>query len=189
MTRATRGRGDARSRVRTAAIALFSQHGVGGTSLQMIADEIGVSKAAVYHQFPTKDGIVLAVVAPVLEHIDHVVAAAEAGATPRARFDALVDGLVDVVIEQRQAAAFVQSDPAVRELLGRTDTFLALSTRMDAVLIGPEPSDEARIALATAGGGLMIAGVDPALAAMPVEAVRRVLAASVRAVLAPYAPV
>ena len=35
-------------------------HGSGGTSLQMIADAIGVTKAAVYHQYRTKDEIILA---------------------------------------------------------------------------------------------------------------------------------
>ena len=50
----------AQTRVITAALDLFSRHGVGGTSLQMIADEIGVTKAAVYHQYNTKDEIVLA---------------------------------------------------------------------------------------------------------------------------------
>jgi predicted DNA-binding protein YlxM (UPF0122 family) len=37
---------------------LFGQYGVSGTSLQMIAEHIGVTKAAVYHQFRTKEEIV-----------------------------------------------------------------------------------------------------------------------------------
>ena len=44
-----------------AALALFAEHGVSGTSLQMIADAVGITKAAVYHQFRTKEQIVLAV--------------------------------------------------------------------------------------------------------------------------------
>ena len=48
----------AQGRVIDAALDLFAEHGVGGTSLQMIADEIGVTKAAVYHQFKTKEQIV-----------------------------------------------------------------------------------------------------------------------------------
>ena len=47
--------------------ALFAQHGVGGTSLQMIAETLGVTKAAVYHQFQTKDAIVRAVIEVQLE--------------------------------------------------------------------------------------------------------------------------
>src|SRR5215216_3806867 len=44
------------------ALELFAIHGVGGTSLQMIADALGVTKAAVYHQFPAKDSIVIAAI-------------------------------------------------------------------------------------------------------------------------------
>src|SRR6516162_8882189 len=47
-------------RVVDAALRLFGDHGISGTSLQMIADEIGVTKAAVYHQFRTKDDIIVA---------------------------------------------------------------------------------------------------------------------------------
>lgn len=43
-----------------AALQLIADHGVGGTSLQMIADAVGVTKAAVYHQFKTKEQIVIA---------------------------------------------------------------------------------------------------------------------------------
>ena len=50
----------AQIRVATAATELFSMQGVAGTSLQMIADAMGVTKAAVYHQFNTKEAIVLA---------------------------------------------------------------------------------------------------------------------------------
>ena len=50
----------AQARIISAALELFAQNGVGGTSLQMIADAIGVTKAAVYHQYNTKDEIVLA---------------------------------------------------------------------------------------------------------------------------------
>ena len=50
-----------RTRVLDAAWDLFADHGVSGTSLQMIADAVGITKAAVYHQFRTKDHIVIAV--------------------------------------------------------------------------------------------------------------------------------
>ena len=49
-------------RIVAAALDLFAEHGVNGSSLQMIADAIGVTKAAVYHQFPTKEAIVVAAV-------------------------------------------------------------------------------------------------------------------------------
>ena len=43
-----------------AALDLFAEYGVGATSYQMIADAIGVTKGAIYHQFNTKDEIIIA---------------------------------------------------------------------------------------------------------------------------------
>ena len=64
----------AQTRIIEAALALFAEHGIGGTSLQMIAGEIGVTKAAVYHIYNTKEEIILAVA--------EVVLAREAGVLP-----------------------------------------------------------------------------------------------------------
>ena len=52
---------DSQARILDAARELFSQHGVAGTSLKMIAEAVGVSKAAIYHQYPAKEDIVYAV--------------------------------------------------------------------------------------------------------------------------------
>jgi AcrR family transcriptional regulator len=75
----------AQIRVITAALELFGRHGVGGTSLQMIADEIGVTKAAVYHQYRTKNEIVLAAAESELAILEGVVERAEAQRSSRAR--------------------------------------------------------------------------------------------------------
>ncbi|NUR16364.1 MAG: helix-turn-helix transcriptional regulator, partial [Dermatophilaceae bacterium] len=60
MARPQSPRGQGRRRVIDAAVELFAEHGVSGTSLQMIADHLGVTKAAVYYQFHAKEDIVLA---------------------------------------------------------------------------------------------------------------------------------
>ena len=68
----------AQARIIAAALELFAQNGVGGTSLQMIADAIGVTKAAVYHQYQSKDEIVLAAAEAELERVDAMIRVAEA---------------------------------------------------------------------------------------------------------------
>jgi AcrR family transcriptional regulator len=70
-------RSAAQHRVLDAALTLIADHGVGGTSLQMIADEIGVTKAAVYHQFRTKEEIVIALTERELGRLDDALEAAE----------------------------------------------------------------------------------------------------------------
>ena len=47
----------AQTRVMLAALDLFAVHGVCGTSLQMIADAMGMPKVAAYQQFKTEDEI------------------------------------------------------------------------------------------------------------------------------------
>lgn len=73
----------AQARTVAASLELFAKKGVGGTSLQMIADELGVTKAAVYFQFRTKDEIVLAAAEDELARLEAVLAAAQAERTSR----------------------------------------------------------------------------------------------------------
>src|SRR5947208_11509561 len=101
----------AQTRVINAAVELFAKHGVGGTSLQMIADALGVTKAAVYHQFKTKEAIVLAVVEVELAPLEDALAEAEGeGSSVKARA-ALLERVIDGAVERRQAVSTLQNDP------------------------------------------------------------------------------
>jgi AcrR family transcriptional regulator len=64
---------------------LFARHGYRGTSLNMIAAEIGVSKAALYHHFPDKDTLYRSLVATGMEALYEYVhrAMQSAGGNPR----------------------------------------------------------------------------------------------------------
>ncbi len=72
-------RSAAQHRVLDAALTLIADHGVGGTSLQMIADAVGVTKAAVYHQFKTKEEIVIALTERELGRLDDALEASHLG--------------------------------------------------------------------------------------------------------------
>ena len=61
------------AQITSAALSLFGEHGVHGTSLQMIADELGVSKAAVYYHFRSKHDIVAAVLKPAMDGLANLV--------------------------------------------------------------------------------------------------------------------
>ncbi|MCB1016940.1 MAG: TetR/AcrR family transcriptional regulator [Acidimicrobiales bacterium] len=135
----------AQRRTLDAALELFAEHGVGGTSLAMIADAVGVTKAAVYHQFSTKEAILLAVIdvqtQPLVAALD---AAEAAGATADAR-RALLGALVDTVVGNRRALSTLQSDPVLLRLLGEHDPSRRFWARFYSVLLGHDLDDRARV--------------------------------------------
>jgi AcrR family transcriptional regulator len=57
-----------RRRCIAAATRLFAAHGFDGTSLQSIADSIGVTKQAVLHHYASKEALHAAVLAAMLDH-------------------------------------------------------------------------------------------------------------------------
>ena len=185
------GRSDSRSardRVIEAARSLFIERGYSATSLQMIADALGVTKAAVYHQFPSKAEILHAVVDPAIRQMANIGRDAELAPTADDGFEIALGGLVDLVVEHGDIAAMIRRDAAVTELLAADGTFAELTGRLDSALIGARPSPAARAALVVAGGGLMMAGSDPASRFVDEATLRRVLSESVRRVLEPYRP-
>ncbi|MFI9205649.1 ScbR family autoregulator-binding transcription factor [Streptomyces sp. NPDC053048] len=51
-----------RAAILRAAAKLFSEHGFSGTSLQGVAEELGMTKGAVYHHFTNKESLAVALV-------------------------------------------------------------------------------------------------------------------------------
>src|SRR5687768_2913742 len=100
----------ARQRTVAVALELFARYGVGGTSLQMIADELGVTKAAVYHQFRTKDEIALAAAETELARLVPLLEAAEAESSPRQARETLLAGMVDIAVEGRRTVGSILGD-------------------------------------------------------------------------------
>ncbi|MEH3131941.1 MAG: TetR/AcrR family transcriptional regulator [Mycolicibacterium neoaurum] len=157
------GRTTARERVIAAAVELFAEHGVQGTSLRMIADRLCVAKGAVYYQFRSKDDIVLALLTPLFDAIAGVVEDAEAQPSPQRRRDTAIRGLVDVAVDHRRATCLFRGDPAVEELVSRHDKLTALAERLRSLLSGTEPTDAQRVALSVACAGLYFCTTDPGL--------------------------
>lgn len=148
----------AKSRIVSAATELFAEHGVGGTSLQMIADAIGVTKAAVYHQFKTKDEIVIAVAEAELARLEAVLDAAQAEPDPARAREVLLSRIVDLAIERRHMESTLASDPVLNRFFARHEPFRQLMNRLYQMLLG-EDSPEARLSgtmlTAAIGGAVM----------------------------------
>ncbi|GAA3457848.1 TetR/AcrR family transcriptional regulator [Dactylosporangium matsuzakiense] len=63
---------DARAEIQRVALDLFIEEGYDKTSLREIADKLGVTKAALYYHFPTKDDIVSSLIERRIEAVDEL---------------------------------------------------------------------------------------------------------------------
>jgi AcrR family transcriptional regulator len=65
---------DTRSRIQDIALELFTEHGYEATSLREIAERLGVTKAALYYHFKTKDDIVVSFMEDRVAALEEIVA-------------------------------------------------------------------------------------------------------------------
>src|SRR6516165_681020 len=67
-------RGDTRARIQQVALELFAEQGYDATSLREIAERLGVTKAALYYHFKSKEDIVRSLVEDYFGQIDALIA-------------------------------------------------------------------------------------------------------------------
>ncbi len=162
----------AQARIVNAALELFARHGVGGTSLQMIADAIGVTKAAVYHQFNTKDEIILAAAEDELAKLEAVVRAAEAERSSARARETLVNGIVDLAVAHRRTMSTILNDPVIYRFFTDHDAFRRVMDRMCQVLVGEDIGYEARVSTAMLTAAISGAVMHPLVAGLDDETLR-----------------
>lgn len=162
----------AQARIIAAALDLFAKHGVGGTSLQMIADEIGVTKAAVYHQYKTKDEIVLVAAGTELARLRMVIDAAEAEPSRKRARDALVKGIVDLAVDRRRIVSTILSDPVIVGFFAEHRTFRDVMHRLRRLLIGDDSGPEARVRTAMLLAAISGAVIHPFVVDLDDESLR-----------------
>ena len=165
----------AKARIVAASLQLFAEHGVGGTSLQMIADTIGVTKAAVYHQFKTKEEIVLAAAEVDLLALQRALDAAEADTHAAARRVEVVRRVIDLAVERRRMVSAFQHDPVMVRFLAEHEPFRQLMQRLYAVLTAGDAGAEARVRAAMFSAAIGGAVMHPLVADLDDDTLRREL--------------
>lgn len=165
----------AQRRIIAAALQLFADHGVSGTSLQMIADVIGVTKAAVYHQFRTKEEIVLAVAEHEFHALEAAVEEAEAAGSVEEARQALMTSVISMAVERRRWVQSLQNDPVMIRLLATHQPLMDLLTRAYALLLGDEPATSDRVRIAVLSGAIGAAVVHPLVADLDDDTLRNEL--------------
>lgn len=154
-------RSAAQTRILDAALSLIAEHGVSGTSLQMIADGVGVTKAAVYHQFKTKDEIVIALTVRELGRLEDTLEAAEAEPDRTRARQLLLTRVVELAIERRRMVAVLQFDPVIVRVLAEHRPFQQFIDRLYAAMLGDEDGTRARVHAAMLSGVISVAVMHP----------------------------
>lgn len=146
-----------------AALDLFAQHGVSGTSLQMIADAVGITKAAVYHQFRTKEQIVISVTGRELGRLLPALEEAESQDDGPGARDALLVRVVEMAVRDRRLVRTLQFDPVVVRLLAEHEPFQRFTDRLYRALLSDAGLD-GRIEAAMFSGAISAAVMHPLVA-------------------------
>jgi AcrR family transcriptional regulator len=173
----------AQTRIIEAALVLFAEHGISGTSLQMIADAIGVTKAAVYHQYNTKDEIVLAVTQVVLARLEAAVTAAEGERTRSRAREVLIAQMIDLAIERRRTASVLQRDPVMLRFLQEHGPFRRVMGRLNRLLMGGASDPRARVQAAVLASAIAGAMLHPLVESLDDESLRSQLLKQTRKLL------
>lgn len=162
----------AQRRTIDAAMDLFGELGVSGTSFQAVADAVGVTKAAIYHQFKSKELLVLAVAEVGLAPLEDAVIESAAESSPERARALLLSRVVDIGIVRRRWAVALQSDPALTRLVLVHEPFLDLMTRVYAILLDVGDDLAARRRSAVASAAVLGALTHPAIADFDDETLR-----------------
>ncbi len=152
-------RSDSAQRVLDAALELFAEQGFEGTSLQQIADRLGVTKAAVYYHFRTKDELLAALVEPAFDELHALLDTT--GAMPRglARQKAVLQAFVGYLLHHRSTAAWMSRDAAALTRPVVWERSRDVESRLDDLLTVGEDDPLARLwtrAIARAVSGAVL---------------------------------
>jgi len=141
-----------RQRIQDVARDLFARHGVQRTSLQDIADKLGITKPALYYHFSSREELVRSIVQPLIDDGEQFVLHLEC----RGGIDAreLLEGYFDFHYRHRRDLMLVLAELTTLADLGLIDTVLAWRDRLGKLVFGPHPTLPQAARAVIAFGGL-----------------------------------
>ena len=109
------------------------------TSLQMIADELGFTKAAIYYHFRTREQLLNAVVEPIFVQLRDIITTAESQRSVHARAEHMLSGYAALAVQNRAVVSVLAGDPSVATMLRSQHEWGDLINRQLALLADVDP--------------------------------------------------
>ena len=166
---------DTRAEILAVASELFGEQGYEATSLREIAERLGITKAALYYHFPSKQDIARALLTPLIEDFDTLMREVPGLLPDQPR--TVLERYFDLCRRNRPLLTGLLRDTHLVSQLDLVNSVIHWRTQLDALLVGPAPADRVRAVVAL--GGLQDCAIlfdDPAAFRTPaVDAALRAL--------------
>ncbi len=150
---------DTRQDILDAALTLFAEQGYDKTSLREIAEQVGVTKAALYYHFPSKEQILVGLFEPVSAVQDQLLAELREGVLlePSTWMTSL-ERTLDAILEHRELFTLIERNATTLMALKHEGTFveshLELHRRTEEFFADTRVPLEQRVRLACAFGAV-----------------------------------
>jgi AcrR family transcriptional regulator len=142
-------RGDTRVRIQQVALELFAEQGYERTSLREIAERLGVTKAALYYHFKSKEDIVRSFTEDYFSRLDALIAWGREQPPGARTAQELLDRYITIVMESGEVFRFLERNQAT--VHGTEDgkhRFTQFRPRLAAlmeIITGPDAPPRSRI--------------------------------------------
>lgn len=131
---------------------LFSRQGVQRTSLQDIAERLGITKPALYYHFSSREDLVRSIIQPLIDEGERFIADRENRGDTDVR--ELLEGYFDYHYRHRGDLVLVVTELTTLAELGLIDKLLAWRDRLGRLVFGPKPTLAQSTRAVIAFGGL-----------------------------------
>lgn len=152
-------------RIARLALARFRVGGFAGTSIADLAGGLGVSKAAIYYHYRSKDALLHRLIDPLLDATDACIqdhsTPAGSARTPRQ----LLEAYLAVLLAHREVVPLVVSDLAVLNHPAIGPRLRVQNQQLESLLTAPDTSPSARLRAGAALGAIR----RPLIAEPPVD--------------------
>jgi AcrR family transcriptional regulator len=141
-------------RIARLALARFRLGGFAGTSIADLAGALGISKAAIYYHYRSKDALLHHLIDPLLDAIDACLQDHDTPAASARTARQLLDGYLAVLIAYREVVPLVTTDVAVLNHPRIGPRLRAQNQQLESLLAAPDTSLSARLRAEAALGAI-----------------------------------
>lgn len=124
---------ETRRRILDSAADAFAAHGYSGASMRDIAEGLGITKAALYYHFASKEDLLDGLVHPVMQSMADFAETAQSGGLTPAQ---ILRGFVDLTVDSVPALFPLMGDPGARSAIKARYDLQELNRRIEAALAG-----------------------------------------------------